>query len=489
MSESFSSKISARQLKRAVQKHSSWMRSNSREGKRASLARADLRGRTDLKGIRLEWADMTEVELHEANLEGVDFSGALLERANLVDANLAGANLSQADLTEADLRRADLTGAKLSGADLRGAKLRDATLRQTDLTEARNLTVEQLAGTDLTGARLPAALTDSNTIAKGADVSKDGQKYFLSLILACSYALLTLATTQDAALVANASPAQLPVINTSVPIVGFYLLAPALLLGLYLYFHGYLHDTWHTLARLPAVFPDGQPLTKKGFPWLCSDLASGRLRHLHQYQSPLYALRRTILVLIGWWLVPTTLFAFWYTYLRRHHVYGTVWHIALLILAVVAALWLYHHAEMMLCREESKPLRWRESWEAGVNRRAALWGTAGVMAISSVSAMGMTGELGFRASLHGAKLELANLKQAHLERADLWRANLKTADLGGASLRHADLSFAQLDSAFMADADFTDAELEGTVLLDANLRNARLTRADLRSRKRTTSRF
>ena len=63
------------------------------------------------------------------NLSGVD-----LKRADLSEANLRGA-----DLIRADLRNANLRGADLSGAMMEGAKLESAILYYADLSGAKGL--------------------------------------------------------------------------------------------------------------------------------------------------------------------------------------------------------------------------------------------------------------------------------------------------------------------------------------------------------------
>lgn len=81
---------------------------------------------------------LTEVDLHEASLPGVDLqradlSEASLRNADLTDASLQKANLSGADLRGVDLRRAKLKGATLTGASLEGARLAGADLEKVDL--------------------------------------------------------------------------------------------------------------------------------------------------------------------------------------------------------------------------------------------------------------------------------------------------------------------------------------------------------------------
>ncbi|WP_257998862.1 pentapeptide repeat-containing protein [Fischerella thermalis] len=80
----------------------------------------------DLQGAKLERADLSGVNLSNANLTGAD-----LEKANLSNANLSGANLTNADLEEANL-----TGANLKGANFQRADLEDANLTNADVTGA-----------------------------------------------------------------------------------------------------------------------------------------------------------------------------------------------------------------------------------------------------------------------------------------------------------------------------------------------------------------
>lgn len=65
----------------------------------------------------------------------LDIHGAFVRRTDLSGASLRGANMSNADATNAIFRGVDFYGALLRGTILRGA----------DLTDAKNLTLEQLS--------------------------------------------------------------------------------------------------------------------------------------------------------------------------------------------------------------------------------------------------------------------------------------------------------------------------------------------------------
>lgn len=64
----------------------------------------------------------------------LDIHGAFVRRTVLDGANLSRANLAKADATNASFRGANFEGANLAGTILRGA----------DLSDAKNLTIEQL---------------------------------------------------------------------------------------------------------------------------------------------------------------------------------------------------------------------------------------------------------------------------------------------------------------------------------------------------------
>lgn len=84
--------------------------------------------KADLRGARLEGANLSEAKLEGANLRGAKLEGANLRRARLEGANLLVAKLERAYLIEARLEGANLSGAKLEGAYLSRARLEGANL-------------------------------------------------------------------------------------------------------------------------------------------------------------------------------------------------------------------------------------------------------------------------------------------------------------------------------------------------------------------------
>ena len=88
-----------------------------------NLANANLR-ETNLKG-----ATLTQVNLTQADLTGANLEAAVLNSANLSYASLTGANLKSASLENADLSFAGFISAYLEGANFKDAKLKFTNFR------------------------------------------------------------------------------------------------------------------------------------------------------------------------------------------------------------------------------------------------------------------------------------------------------------------------------------------------------------------------
>ncbi|MFB7254875.1 pentapeptide repeat-containing protein [Streptomyces nojiriensis] len=120
----------------------------------AELQGVDLSG-VYIVGAELNGADLSNANLITASLKGADLTGAKLDLADLYEANL-----QEAQLNGADLEVADLTGADLNGADLSEAKLTGADLDNADLTGAV-VAVKQVISADITSkTKLPPRLAE-----------------------------------------------------------------------------------------------------------------------------------------------------------------------------------------------------------------------------------------------------------------------------------------------------------------------------------------
>ncbi len=490
-------------LAEALAQHHRWAQSGGAEGKQADFRRANLA---------------------EADLRGADLQGARFEGARLKRADLAGADLQDADLNGANLQGANLQRADLKLARLRGTILRDANLRDADLTNAHGLLAGQLGGADLSGAKLPPEASTSEGLANVAEASKTAQNLFFSILLACAYTWLTVASTRDPQLLNNAAPvsSRLPVLGVDIPLVQFYLVAPLLLVCLYAYFHLCLQRLWEEMGELPAVFPDGRPLDRKAYPWLLNILVRVHTPRLRNRRSNLSRWQAGISVLLAWGLVPLTIGLLWARYLRAPDWRTSGAHLASLAVVRGACVGFRRLATATLRGAERRPFLWRRSWhDARVRGVMTAVGTAAILGVLTYGviegvnpliesrgvavarATGLAKVVDVRHWVPELFLAVGYSPFAALDDATLsikpgnWTKgtpeelpNVRGVDLEGRNLRYAtayncfgvngyfmkaDVRHADLRAADLRGADFRDALADG-----ANLRGADLTNADLR---------
>ncbi len=488
--------ISRLGLEELLQQHDLWVNSADEEGKRADLS--------------------------NANLEGADLAGANLPGADLRKANLAGAVLSLADLRGAFLFQANLQGADLLGTELEGANLQGA-----NLASATGLSVRQFAGANLSEALLPKHISELLGINEIARLSKAAGRLLAVVISAVLLTWWLIATTTDVQLIKNSPVLLISRLGRFFPVAQFYLVAPLLLLGLYIYFHFCLQRLWGGLASLPAMFPDGRSSDPIG-PRMMIVLSRFHFRRLHGDLPPPLFLEAIFSVMLAYWLIPATLFFLWVRYLTVQDARGTMLQVLVTIAATAIAIFLPgvgyttirvdHIQPPSLTNppEVVKTLRCNvvllgigvilvslslgtiygiphdTSWMRGVEAKNVRRWAANVFSVggynpypelteSVVSTMpvGWIGRDEDLAQVRGVLLNRSKLRyvqaygaflvNAHLLGADLEGAFLSEADLRGANLRQANLQFAVLDRARMNRAN----------LRSSNLRFANLTRANL----------
>jgi hypothetical protein len=251
--------------------------------------------------------------------EWLDSEGKLGTRANL-----RGVNLKWIDLHGKNLRLAFLEGANLQFAHLKGTNFLESRLENADLSEAKSLLEEQLAGSDLTSAKLPSHISKFESLNRISDLINNSKHLNITIILACLYSWLTIATTTDARLLTNSISSPLPIIQTEIPIASFFLVTPFLLLCLYFWFHVSLQECWRSLSQLPAFFPDGKALDEKIYPWIIVGLLRENFSLLKVETQYFTWLKVRISIILAWYLVPITIFIFWERYLSSRDKFGII---------------------------------------------------------------------------------------------------------------------------------------------------------------------
>lgn len=408
-----------------------------------------------------------------------------------------------------DLRGAELTNFDLGNSDLIDADLSESNLRRAKLANA-NLAGARLSGADLTGAELPEALFKQlDSLSNAKAISSNAQKLFIAVLAACLYSWLTIASTTDVNLITNRATSSLPIIQTSIPIVGFFYVAPLLLFGAYLYFHFYMQKLWNELGSLPAIFPDGRPIYEKTDPWLLSDLVRMHSRKLKDGTPFLANLQIWASVILTWWVVPLTMLMFWGRYLVRHELLGVILHVLACAVSITAAIFLYRMARNTLSGMENSPLP-----KPGVSRTwltPAVTGVSVAVLLAVISAGAIRGvrsgnvvdnywpnQTGPQSWIPKAMMFLrfspfADLRTAELStkpanwasESDKGKLAVKGIQLSASDLRFADMRASFLRSSLLTDADLRQADLLGADLEQAgmigtNLQGASLASADMR---------
>ena len=117
----------------------------------------------DLSFARLGKAKLDSAHLDSAIFHGADLAAATLSDARLFEVDLVGADLSSADLTRAVLSCSSMRNTKFDAATLRNAEIRNAPVKDSSFSDA-DLSGADLTGTDLETVDLRGAnLTDITT--------------------------------------------------------------------------------------------------------------------------------------------------------------------------------------------------------------------------------------------------------------------------------------------------------------------------------------
>lgn len=487
----------------------------------------------------LEWLDSQgqgglRADLSDADLEGEELIGVKLRLADLHDANLRAADLLLADLRDASLIRADLEDSCLVGANLEAANLEGASLET-----AMGLVPRQIAGANLRDALLPPQIMEFDAAGAFERASQIAWRCFAPLIPLVLISWLIIWKTTDVQLLTNS--ALIFYFHSRgaavIPTAQIYLLAPLVLLSLYLVFQFHLQKVWDAALELPAIFPDGHPLDDRG-PAIIVGLLRAHFWWINRDAPSTRWVEKTSSALLAYWAVPFTLALFWARYLTMQDLKGTL--LQTLLVAVSAGVAL--HATTRTGRKqeawaikrkwtsriagrlnETSPATFASALgmlllllsigtlagvphshsrapqysEASIRRWAAdVFWTVGfdpypdiTEATISRKPSGWTGANAQVASVKGPMLDDAKfryaqaygvfLANAHLWQSDFEGAYLSEADLRGADLGHSNLRYAILDGARLTGANVNRARLDGAVLARADLRWANLSYASL----------
>jgi uncharacterized protein YjbI with pentapeptide repeats len=487
-----------------------------------------------------EWLDShaavgAKADLRNAKLQDTELIGVNLRYADLQDANLKSSDLLLADLRDACLVRANLQEACLVGANLEGANLEGASLES-----AMGLLPRQLAGANLHEASLPAPILEFNALPEFVRTANTAARLFSTTLALSLVSCVAIWKTKDIQLLADS--AIIPYLHSStaaaaVPTDEIYLIAPAALLVIYLWFLYNLQRVWDATLELPSIFPNGHVLDQKS-PRIIAGLLRTHFRWMNPDAPSTRVIEKASSVVLAYWLVPLVLFFFWARYLTLQEIHGSFLQIAVTLVAVGVAfycttgvgrppeIWAAQgrptkdyfarlkflkpatllaslfmvlslisagtvagvpHDKARAPQYAAASLRrwvpsflwalgydpYAELTEASISRPPSNWNGADDQ-LPSVQGAHLNGTNFRYAQAYG--IFLAN---AHLFRANFQGAFLSEADMRGADLGQANMKFAVLDRAQMNRANLDRAQLDGANLARVDLRGANLSYSSL----------
>ena len=150
-----------------------------------------------------------------------------------------------------------------------------------------------------------------------AENIKHSRTNFLVLLLAQFYCLITIETTQDAALLSNATTQKLPILETTIGVETFYIIAPTILLIVFFHFQIHLKSFFTTMVQ--AARREGRDPVDlvDTYPWFITSSMTRRYAAGSQNETGFSSWFEYVAGLIfGWYSTAIVCFMFWARYLR-----------------------------------------------------------------------------------------------------------------------------------------------------------------------------
>jgi len=333
-----------------------------------------------------------------------------------------------------------------------------------------------------------------------AETSKNASQIYVLYVSFLAYCTLTIFTTSDEQIFFNQSTL-LPIVNLGVSSIVFFVIAPIIAIGLFVYLQFYQCRLTGMLNKIRANYA---PLGKERlYPWLISFAEEPE-------EGFVGTLQKVIAQISLWWLLPLILALFSLWNLKRHSTPLSLLVALLHILSawIVVFFWSRYQPSLYLGRRILlvvvlsfqiclvgflvflvKPGYIGARY---INESQQGWLQAAFSNLTNVdfSHRDFTSSLPQNANsdspkrllereLAGAYLEGVRLDGSNLKEVSLYHANLQGASLTFAKLQKSDLTGAQLQAANLGESDLTEAalstaDLTGALLLSTVLDKARL---------------
>lgn len=311
-----------------------------------------------------------------------------------------------------------------------------------------------------------------------AEASKNAQQVFFVLVSLLIYCAISVTGTADRQVVLN-STVQLPVLNSTVSLEAFFLLAPVFALLVFVYLQLYLQRLKGLVHQLRADYAPVEP--RRLYPWvltIAEDPEPGSIGKLQGIVTDVSL----------WWLLPLVLLLFAVWSVRKHTLWLSYWVGSYPIGALLIVLFFWMKYER---RDRQRTLR------PGMWTLAAVTVLADLAILLYLIPVANYGQLKFPSrgqaesgGLHSrwdrmlrswtcVNLSYQVLITEQKNEYDTYWVNLEGAHLEGANLDHVILKLANLRSAHLAGANLYDATLRTAMLESADFKDANMAGADL----------
>lgn len=435
------------------------------------------------KSSNFEFQKIEGLDFSETDFKAANFGNAKLSDVRFIGSDLTKADFSNSILQNVDFSQANLTKANFNEAEMIECKLHHAKLCGVDFTTIKGvIAFDAFMGCNLIDAKLPES-HNFEVLKTIEETSKAASNLHLIFVGAALYSWIAASTLNDADLLTGVQTLELPIVKSQIPIIGFFLLGPLVLLTVFVYFHLYLQKLWQQIASCPAIFQSGEPLTTKIYPWILSTPIELLFPNLKCYRSEAIHISVLVTIISAWLIAPFSCVIFWFTYLGRHEWLGTMLHITLISLSSFLSLASCQSAVNKLGEKKFQAFQKRPQifnfLTYGLVQAVLftvlslvvhngpplpmnwLYADIGGVNLSTVPDGWDHKELD---KVKGAKLSGISLHGAFCQYSMLVKADLRGCDLTFADLTGADLRSSTLNNANCNCAKFTKANLENTLL-------------------------
>lgn len=429
------------------------------------------------------------------NISGQDFSSALLPQSNFSHCIANICRFTNTKLEDADFSFSDLKNSNFNGANLKNTNFHFAQLEDCDLSTAINLNETQFSGAKLSYCKLPADF-DFPTLNYVQEAAKHLTVNLFAIFFTCLYSWIAIGSTTDIDLLNDTKSIFFPLLEMSLPTVGFYYISPVVLLVITLVFNFQLSLYWYRLSCLPSYFPDGSSITLKTYPTLIDNMVEQYFPFIRSnYQSLSQKLKLYLTLIILFFVTPATLIAYWLRYIPKHDYIGSMIHSSLILICICFSFVTWHKIKSTAKLDHNNSFPYK--------RFIATIAILGCVMFSI--SLGITTSLKFPITSMYLDVSFQKLTQSteskstqrirqstkkineygfilddqNLYRANMFHINLQYGSLINTILSHTDLRKADLSNSEMKQADFTYARLDNAIMRNVSAIRANFDHAQL----------